>query len=1114
VKRDPSIPPYLSFAIIARNAAPLIEGTFKSIRERCPNAEIVVVETCSSDDGATVRLIEQYADRWETYKGPRGDWSSSMPWFDDAAAARNRSFELCMGRWICWIDGDDLLPSPAEAERLLKLNGRWRPPPGNAKLEKGGDEPVWLEDLLRVADATHGDAIQVFWAPYLYRANEDGASIEWQNRERIVRRGTGWIWKGEAHEVLVHPDPAVMGKRSYLAHLLFVHCKKFSAATDDYALRRHFDVLIRKYEKGDRSTRDALYLANYARFLCPGRIPEFIASAYEAAQSAHDRYRTLVVRGSWFVEQGFIFDAMESFNAATGHIPQLPDAWFAGGLALLNVERYLEAGDWLWRGVSCAPGQSLSEVGPRDHQVKYRLLAALSFLKAGRRFTLGGRHDQAIVCASNAVTAIEGVTVEMAGPDAGELNGYQKSIRNEKESLEQVEAIRRLHAYLVKNDETIKARELLRATPHNLTDHPVIVELVQWAVKLNRHLTDPAAYAAFYDDDAATGAIPSRDAELVLERAQPRVRFLVEQVGKWKGSGTLLRVLEIGAFDGNIGIPVMEALPNVFYTAVETQAEPLERFKQRAAARGMEGRLATRQGLEAGQLGEAAFDVVVFFEVIEHVPDAPATIRRLLSHLKPGGRLFLSTPWGAFDRGDPADMVKRDPRGHVRAMMPRDLVEAVEMVGGRVLELGGCEAVAGYGASGWGATLHVMCEWSSTNYTRAMGTRPRPLSFVVPCALWDWNATHVEATGIGASEETIVYLGRELGRSGRDTAVYGPLPREVLTLEEVRDGVKYWPREQLHRIDRNSTVIVSRAPSFGTVLDNVVGGDKPLDKLLWLQDIPYPDLNDEVAAGYRKIVVLSEWHKKAIEHLHGVDPSRMTVINNFLLEEHFTGADPARRPHHFVYASSPDRGLINLLRLWPIVLDLYPDATLSILYGWEGCMRLAGQSPEWTARHRKTRQAYLELRSQKGVVELGRVNHAAMALEVRSAAAWLYPTGDFAETFCSTAVKARAAGCVPVCTRHAGLAESADCPQTQWIPLLQEEGDAPAGGPLALTVDPALRRRADRVPPAYVDAFAAAVRSAVETGEADRAKMSAEAIERFRLEAILPKWLELLRGAP
>jgi len=270
------------------------------------------------------------------------------------------------------------------------------------------------------------------------------------------------------------------------------------------------------------------------------------------------------------------------------------------------------------------------------------------------------------------------------------------------------------------------------------------------------------------------------------------------------------------------------------------------------------------------------------------------------------------------------------------------------------------------------------------------------------------------------------------------------------------------------------------------------------DRILWLQDTIYPDLNEDTARDYRKIVTLTKWHKALTGEQIGGEKGRIEVIPNFLLADHFRreGA-PAREPHHFVYASSPDRGLVRLLKLWPRIRAEWPDATLDIFYGWEGCMKLgAGNSPSWAKHFRKVRQEFMALQYQPGVVSRGRVNHETLAREFQRASAWLYPT-NFAETGCLTAAKARAAGCVPVTTRYAGLAETGDCPETIWVgmPGVGEVEDP--------TADPDAFEE-------YAAAFLTGVGWAVETSEAERSRMSEEAVAKFDLETILPRWLEVI----
>jgi glycosyltransferase involved in cell wall biosynthesis len=468
-----------------------------------------------------------------------------------------------------------------------------------------------------------------------------------------------------------------------------------------------------------------------------------------------------------------------------------------------------------------------------------------------------------------------------------------------------------------------------------------------------------------------------------------------------------------------------------------------------------------------------------------------ATVRALLAKVRDGGRLFLSTPCGAYDQGHPEPHPGgRDPRGHVRAMTRREMVDVVRAAGGEVEHLENA-----HGPWEIGNTMQVIVRRALVTQVRDpvyagfavshFVRKPDPITFVVPSALWDWHASHVEATGIGASEETIVYLAKALAEDAtKRVEVYGPVP-EI----EVNKSVAYWPREQIRKIN-GGPIIVSRSPSYFKVIESQNDGAKNAPMVLWLQDAYYADLNPETAARYAKIVVLTEWHKQAMIERCGIDGKNLEVIENFLLRDHFQFDVPIeRKAHRFIYPSSPDRGLIPLLKLWPRVLEMWPDAELHIFYGWEGCKRLSG-NPGWNERYMAMRADFDRLKWQKGVFDHGRVNHRQLALAFRSSDLWAYVT-SFEETGCLTAAKARAAGCVPVVPRLAALGETADCDSTEWI-LPWYEG--------------AERNEA------YVAQFLSSCALASQTSAEERQKMSDEAVAHFDLHAgeIMAKWRRLL----
>jgi len=1220
---SPDQPPYLSFCLIIRNCASTLEYTLKSIRDRAPDAEIVCVDTCSSDDSgldieiakdawsekisdeevatrlesvqlkllfieewatltwqedpadefkdivvpavrlrvrnhdgskiphslwdetrdrvlkaldippiiltgisygdSTVRIAEIYADVFEVYRGPRGDWNEEMVWFDDAATARQRSFELAHGTWRAWIDADDILPDPKEAERIVVKNERNKPGPPVDGKHSIDTEPKKLEDLLRWFEKEHPE-IEAIWCPYLYHPDVEGNAIEWQDRERFIRNfDQSWHWAEAAHEVCVPKDPKHPVRQAYLSSLVFVHHRRWNAAGASFAIQRHWDVLLKKYEAGERNSRGCFYLESYSRLINPARREEFIRAMYEAATVPIDRYRALLKAGEYAAENGFLSDAMEAYQSAIYWRSDLPDAWFYGARALSDAGDHLKASSWFINGVNCQHGLMETSINPRDHVLKFRALAALELRKTVPALVNSGLSQAAIEALDNAATLMDRVwrSDALSKDDRWEASRLLNLIKNDRDGLRAMFALESVWRYLVQNDETQKAADLVRLIPHNLVDHPQAIAMEQWTKKVRRHLTDQKAYREFYNDDQATGWVPSdKMSPDGLTNVDERTKFIVDwlQTEEKRLPSTeveALKVLEIGCLDGSTGIPILKACQTIRYTGVDIHKGSLQLFRDRAKKYLGDGadRVRLMESFDTETSTGDLFDAVVFLEVIEHVPDPVASIKNLLKFVAPGGRLFVSTPWGAFDRGFPDNMDKRDPRGHVRAMMPRDVVEAVEAAGGRVIEIFG-----NIGVFGTGADLKISIEKLPDAHKiiwlgeRGGDLQPvphqfrdrRPLAFVVPGALWDWNATKVINEGMGASEETIVYLARQFGRNERNVEVYGPLPHETLVEEEVRDGVKYWPREQLRKIPHDATVVISRAPNFGANLPQATGHQH--DRILWLQDTDYDDLNLDTAKAYRKIIVLSEWHKNLVQSTTGIEAEKFQVINNFLLPEHFRLADPPKRePHHFIYASSPDRGLIDLLRIWPKIIERWPDATLDVFYGWRGCIRLAAMAaPGWVGAYRKIRTEYQALRYQKGINDRGMVSHDLIAREMMRASAWIYPT-SFNETFCSNAIKARAAGCVPVTTPRAALIESADCAQTKWVYHPQQNGEQS---------DPPSPRGQYWVGSTnfeeYAEMFVQAVAAAIDTSEPERTMMSEEAIEKYKLDAIFPIWDKLL----
>lgn len=125
------------------------------------------------------------------------------------------------------------------------------------------------------------------------------------------------------------------------------------------------------------------------------------------------------------------------------------------------------------------------------------------------------------------------------------------------------------------------------------------------------------------------------------------------------------------------------------------------------------------------------------------------------------------------------------------------------------------------------------------------------------------------------------------------------------------------------------------------------------------------------------------------------------------------------KQHTLFWGSSYDRGLDILLKLWPLILEKYPDATLHVCYGWDLFIKGYSNNPErmnWMQRMN-------EEMKQQGIIHHGRVSKKELE-EIRNICGiWAYPT-YFPEINCITALECQRNGVVPVVMDYAALIET------------------------------------------------------------------------------------------
>lgn len=471
-----------------------------------------------------------------------------------------------------------------------------------------------------------------------------------------------------------------------------------------------------------------------------------------------------------------------------------------------------------------------------------------------------------------------------------------------------------------------------------------------------------------------------------------------------------MRILSLGAHDGYLDHWLQQRHDGDLDIA---GMELMPLAAEKARERGVDCRVGRAEDA-AEHFEPGSFDMVVAFEVLEHVVDMDRLLSACETMCKPEGRIVLSTPDGTFGTG-------HNPH-HLRALRVSDLADLVRR-----------HARPGDGIHALGSGAGVAC----ASYTP--GERRGDVGiFLGPC--FDrWAPQDIMTRGLGGSETAAVRLAEQLSALGYVVTVYGDCEEGLFRDVLFRDWRTFDP------MDRREALIASRVPH---VFDRPVNARV---KMLWVHDVDVGHaLTAERAVEIDHVLVLSEWHEEHMRERYGPLVSGLTFvaqggrrsarlarIRNGIHLPYFRDAAaeafaesmyyPSRagRQPRVLYTSSPDRGLAIILELWPHIREQVPEATLEYVYA-PVYAKVAEADDILAADREKIRR----LSNQPGVTALEPLPQhklAKLMLESRVwvAPSWHTPTDEpFYETSCIGAMEAQAAGLCVVASGWGALLET------------------------------------------------------------------------------------------
>lgn len=292
---------------------------------------------------------------------------------------------------------------------------------------------------------------------------------------------------------------------------------------------------------------------------------------------------------------------------------------------------------------------------------------------------------------------------------------------------------------------------------------------------------------------------------------------------------------------------------------------------------------------------------------------------------------------------------------------------------------------------------------------------------------WGEIGPETIAKGLGGRETAAVRLSENWAKMGHEVHIF--VPRSSAETYEYEGGgsCTYMTTDMalpMLTSFKYDAVLSWESPEIFTlpqVRDNA-------GAMLCGMQVAHFNTNDpDVIAAPDCWVALSEWHANFMESQAPGVMRNVSVMPNCVNLDLFDPREPKdllNAPIEFLYASSPDRGLVHLLRSWETIRKHFPESYLHVAYGIERFVymnRFAhGEVGEMAIDIEK-------LIDQDGIIYHGRIGQDQLANLHMKCDALLYPCDPMSptETGCITVIEACAAGNIPVIT-------NADCLESEF----------------------------------------------------------------------------------
>lgn len=269
-------------------------------------------------------------------------------WQDNFAQARNKLADHIGSEYWMWIDTDDIVEG--------------------------------IENLPAVLRMMHKEKLDAVFFPYEYSRNAQHELDAYQWRERVLRTGAKWKWRGAVHETTVHPGTPNMVKSE---DIIVKHRPKTEAELEASSVRNHA-ILLKEYKRRNPDPRIIYYLASshmhFAEWVEAGNLfREYInVSGWD-----EEKYRAWCNIATIHLKLEEYEDCIYACYQALDLLPDYPDAYWLLCQAYYGQDADTKVIEWLKVGLNKPEPETLSLISPNKRVVAMGT-GALSLMKLGR----------------------------------------------------------------------------------------------------------------------------------------------------------------------------------------------------------------------------------------------------------------------------------------------------------------------------------------------------------------------------------------------------------------------------------------------------------------------------------------------------------------------------------------------------------------------------------------------------------------------------------------------------------------------------------------------------------------------------------------------------------